>query len=126
MNDAIAFGRRIRELRVKLGVSLRQFCLDNELDALTINRIERGIPPAHSTTLPTMLARALCLHEDTPEWHEFIRLAEAASSTPMPTLTDEQIVTRLPLLFRTDSGKPISPDKLRVLIERIRRSDLGY
>lgn len=37
-------GMRFRELRQRAEQTLRTFCAENNLDALTVSRIERGIP----------------------------------------------------------------------------------
>ena len=51
-------GERVRELRVRSGVSLRQFSAQNDFNPNVISRIERG---DHNITLETLLrlSRAL-------------------------------------------------------------------
>jgi transcriptional regulator with XRE-family HTH domain len=51
-------GERVRDLRVKLRVSLRQFAAQNDFNPNVISRIERG---DHNMTLETLLrlSRAL-------------------------------------------------------------------
>ncbi|MHB1294392.1 MAG: helix-turn-helix domain-containing protein [Anaerolineae bacterium] len=125
MSSAQQYGELVRSLRSQLGKSLRQFCLDNGFDAITLSRIERGIPPEPSPDLAKCYARALGLEQGSAQWAEFLALEEAASSEPMPKIEEETLLRRLPLLFRTDKGEPVSGDKVDRLIDHIRRSDLG-
>ena len=55
-------GERVRDLRVKLRVSLRQFAAQNDFNPNVISRIERG---DHNMTLETLLRLSRAL-ETTP------------------------------------------------------------
>lgn len=59
-------GERVRELRMKNGLSLRKFAADNDFNPNVLSRIERG---DHNVTLETLL-----------------RLCRALGSTPAEIL----------------------------------------
>jgi hypothetical protein len=55
-----------------------------------------------------------------------LELFDVAAATrgeiPRDLLTDAELVEKLPVLFRTLRGQPVSPEKLDELAELIRRS----
>ena len=126
MGKAKEFGELFKQLRRARGQSLRSFCLMNNLDAQTISKIERGIPPAFMTPAsPRKYALMLGLSEGSQECSQFVELAMEASSEPAVMPTDAEMVAALPPVFRTESGKPLDPAKIPTLIRTIRENDFG-
>ena len=66
------FGEYFKKKRMGLGKTLRQFCLENNLDPGNISKLERGIlpPPASSAKL-AHYAKCLGIIKGTDEWLEF-------------------------------------------------------
>ncbi len=119
-----AFGKRMKELRTAKGVTLREFCQANRFDPGNYSRLERGLFAApHKEELLAKYALALGLTRGSDEWLEFFDLA-AASRGEIPTdlLSDEEVVEKLPVLFRTLRGSPVTEEQMDGLVEKIRRS----
>ena len=117
------FATRLKRLRIQKGLGLREFCLGNGFDPGNYSRLERGhFPPPRNETLQRY-ARALGLKEGSTEWIELFDLAAAErGEIPADILSDEEVVQKLPVLFRTLRAKPLTAEQLDKLIERVRRS----
>jgi transcriptional regulator with XRE-family HTH domain len=120
---ATTFGSYFKELRITKGWSLRQFSEANGYDPGNISRLERGIfPPPESPQKLREYAKALGLKEGGEEWIEFFdRAAATRGQIPADLQADENLVGRLPVLFRTLRGRKVTPEKLDQLVEMIRR-----
>lgn len=118
------FGDLIKQLRLERGQTLREFCSENRLDPANFSRLERGLfPPPQSRELLEKYATALGLREGSDEWLNFFDVAAAErGQLPADFMSDEEVVEKLPALFRTMRGKQLTAEKLDELIERIRRS----
>lgn len=120
-----AFGEYFKSLRLKKGFSLRRFCEVNGFDAGNISRLERGVflPPESEEKLREY-ARALGLKAGCDEWIEFFdRAAATRGQIPRDLQKNEDLVRRLPVLFRTLRGRKVSPEVLDKLVELVRRSN---
>lgn len=118
-----AFGALLKRLRIARGLTLREFCKQHGFDPGNYSRVERGVfdPPRAREKLEKY-ARALGLRPGDDDWLEFFDTAAASrGEIPRDLLSDDEVVDKLPILFRTLRGKPISPDRLDELVERIRR-----
>jgi transcriptional regulator with XRE-family HTH domain len=117
---ADTFGAHFRELRGQLGIPLRQFCTKYGFDPGNISKIERGLmtPPAENVEA---YARALKLRKGSEEWADFLDLAAAArGEVPSDLLGNDDVVRRLPLVFRTLRGKKAAG--LDDLVDKIRKA----
>jgi hypothetical protein len=64
----------------------------------------------------------LQLRRGTDDWLTFFDLAAAElGQVPEDIMSDEELLRRLPLLFRTVRGSELTEEKLRELIEAIRQ-----
>jgi transcriptional regulator with XRE-family HTH domain len=119
-----AFGKLLKKLRVAKGMTLREFCQANRIDPGNYSRLERGLfPPPQKEQLLEKYATALGLRRGTEEWLEFFDIAMVSrGEIPKDILSDEEVVGKLPVLFRTLKGSQITGQKLDDLVERIRRS----
>jgi transcriptional regulator with XRE-family HTH domain len=117
------FGAFFKELRVKKGWTLRRFCEANGYDPGNISRLERGVfPPPESPQKMREYAKALGLKQGSEQWIEFFdRAAASRGQIPVDLRADEELVGRLPVLFRTLRGRKVTPEKLDQLVEMIRR-----
>lgn len=119
-----AFGEFFKAKRIELGKTLRQFCLENDLDPGNISKIERGYlaPPQHDKLVE--YAKLLKLKKETDEWYQFFDLAAAENGKiPKDILNDNEIVKELPVLFRTLRGEKISEENLDKLIRKIKGNE---
>ena len=124
MPTKLTFGEFFKQKRTGLKKTLRQFCAENKLDPGNISKLERGLmaPPQGSDKLEEY---ASCLHikKGTDDWYNFFDLAHISSGRiPEELLNNANVVTSLPILFRTLSGKKISKKKLDALVELIRKA----
>lgn len=119
-----AFSSFLKEKRRATNLNLREFCLAHGLDPGNYSKIETGrFAPPQKTELLEKYALALGIKKGTDDWLEFFDLAAAArGELPKDLLSDEQLVEKLPVLFRTLRGKPLDPEKLDEFIATIRRS----
>jgi hypothetical protein len=120
----MTFGRFVKEHRLKIDQTLREFCEAHDYDPGNHSRLERGVttPPQDQEKLDA-LARALRLKQGSEEWNEFHTLAAVENGQiPRQVTEDKELLRRLPVLFRTIGSKPMSGEKLDKLIEMIKRS----
>jgi transcriptional regulator with XRE-family HTH domain len=118
------FGEFFKSVRARHNSSLREFCLDHGFDPGNISRLERGLlaPPETHEKLASY-ARALGLKKGSDDWYTLFDLAAAErGKIPEDVLKDEEIVDKLPVLFRTLRGQRVDNDDLDDLVERIRRA----
>jgi transcriptional regulator with XRE-family HTH domain len=121
---ATAFGAYFRELRARLNLPLRQFCIANGYDAGNISKLERGMLPAPSSDKKLReYALALKLRKGRDEWQRFFDLAAVSRrEIPEDIMADEDLVRRLPLVFRTLRGQKVGDAQLDALVDKIRKS----
>ena len=68
-------------------------------------------------------AKALGLRKGSDDWYTFFDLAAAdRGKIPSDVMEDEELVEKLPILFRTLRGQKVSKEKLNKLIDKIRSS----
>lgn len=118
------FGQFFSERRRRdLKMTLRRFCAEHGFDPGNISKLERGkLPPPASRDKLEAYARALGLEEGSDLWFEFFDLAAAARHEfPEDLMTDEEVVRRLPVLFRRLRGDPVPDEDLDDLMDLIRR-----
>jgi transcriptional regulator with XRE-family HTH domain len=118
------FGNLMKTLRQKTGKTMRDFCLENHLDPGNYSRLERGMfPPPQSEELLAKYAKALGIIRGSDDWLMFFDTAAACrGQVPKDLLDDDELLAKLPALYRTLRGTKVSPDKLDELIEKIRRA----
>jgi transcriptional regulator with XRE-family HTH domain len=118
------FGAFMRLRRAALRLSLRSFAEKAELDPGNASRIERGrVAPPEGADILDRIASALELRKGSSEYQQLIDLAAAAKGRiPEDLLADEEVASRLPILFRTLRSKPLSGEQLEKLIESIRKA----
>jgi transcriptional regulator with XRE-family HTH domain len=118
------FGEFFQEKRIATGLTLRKFCQTHKLDPGNISKLERGLfPPPESAEKLERYAQNLRLKPGTDDWYEFFDLAAAERGRiPQDVMQDEQLVEKLPMVFRTMRGDPVSEESLRKLAQIIRKS----
>jgi transcriptional regulator with XRE-family HTH domain len=117
----INFGKYVKSLRIERSLTLREFCRITHLDPGNWSKIERGIlsPPKSREDLNTV-AEALALSEGSDEHNTLFELA-AISFIP-PELTDQNVLEKLPVFFRTVRGEKPTRKELEELIRILREA----
>lgn len=120
----MGFGQFVHQKRRAIGLTLREFCKRFKLDVGNISKIERGkLPPPLNRTKLEEYARHLGIEENSEDWNTFFDLASIdAGRLPEDIRSDENIISALPMLFRTLRGKTISDDDLDKIIEIVRKA----
>ncbi len=118
------FGAYFKDLRIKRGVTLRSFCREHGFDPGNISKLERGRfgPPGSEEKLAEY-AHALGVKRGSDEWYEFFdRAAAERGRIPNDLLSNDEVLGKLPVLFRTLRGAKVDRATLDALVERIRRA----
>lgn len=117
------FGELFKQLRQKKGYTLRSYCRTFIKDPGNISKMERGLlpPPTNNAELRSM-ALSLGLKESTEDWNNFFTVAAVSvGRIPNEILSDAEVLPHLPILLRTITGQKISEDKLKQLVEIIKK-----
>jgi len=124
MKYASAFGEFFKAKRQALGLTLREFCFKHKLDPGNMSRLERGLlPPPRDENRLAEYAKYLGLKAGSDDWYAFLDLAAAAKGRiPTELLEDEDLVVKLPLIFRALRGKRLTDKRLDDLIKKVRAS----
>ena len=116
------FGAFFKTKRTEQGATLRQFAGSHDLDPGNLSKMERGLlPPPQNTEKLEEYAKYLGIKKGSDDWYEFFDLAAAETGRiPDEILSDEEVMSHLPLLFRTFRGQKVSAEKLDKLIKKIK------
>ena len=116
------FGSFFKAKRSEQGVTLRQFASIHNLDPGNLSKMERGLlPPPQNTEKLEDYAKHLGIQKGSDDWYEFFDLAATGTGRiPDEILSDGEVMSQLPLLFRTFRGQKVSPEKLDKLIKKIK------
>jgi len=112
----MTFGEFIRNLRIEKSLTLREFCRAAKLDPSNWSRIERGLAsPPKSKFVLQGIAEILNIEERTEEYNTLFDLA-AISHIPTDLVSDERVIDKLPVFFRTIRGEKPNREELEELI----------
>ena len=102
------FGAHIKKTRLDMGLSLRAFCLEHGEDPSNWSRLERGMMrPPESLERIAQIGHYLAYEDDSPEMQGFFDLADTDRGTiPADIMSNEDLIEKLPLVFRTLRGAP--------------------
>lgn len=116
----MTFGKFIREKRLKLNLTLREFCKQNDFDVAYISRLENDLmnAPKDKTNL-TKLAKSLNIKKDSSEWKEFLNFA-SISRNQLPEDIDKRALSFLPAFCRKASKKNITKEDVEQLLKLIK------
>jgi transcriptional regulator with XRE-family HTH domain len=125
INMAISksFGELFKTKRISNGLTLREFCRINGFDPGNVSKIERGLfQPPQSKEMLLKYATALGIKEGSEDWLSFCDLAiTSAGKLPDDVVTNQELMTALPVLFRTVRNKKLDEEGLEKLIKSIER-----
>jgi transcriptional regulator with XRE-family HTH domain len=124
MSAGRSFGEFFKQRRIVLRKTLRQFCQENRLDPGNISKLERGLlPPPQDRSKLEEYAKCLRIKEGSDDYYTFFDLARiSAGQIPEDVLADSVVADKLPILFRTLRGQKVSEEKLKELVEIIKRA----
>lgn len=118
----VTFGEFIKQVRLQNKITLREFCRRAAIDPSNWSKIERGmLPPPKSKTLLEEIAKILKIQKNSEEWYTLMDLA-AITHIPRELLSDQSIVEKLPVFFRTLRGQKPTDEELENLIKLIKES----
>jgi len=123
MAEKKSFGEFFKEKRIVIGLTLREFCGKYSLDPGNISKLERGrLTPPKETKLAEY-ANYLNIEKGSDDWYEFFDLATAeAGRIPKDLMEDDELVEKLPILFRTVRGEKPSKEELDEFVEFLKQS----
>ncbi len=123
MNASQTFGKFFQQKRIEMRVTLREFCRRNDLDPGHMSKIERDlVTPPQSTKLLEQRASALGIKEGTEDWSTFFDLARTgAGKIPPELLSNNELMSALPILFRTVRNEKPAKADIEKLIKAIKK-----
>ena len=116
------FGELIKQLRSLKRLGLREFCIATDCDPSNWSKIERGmLPPPQDEDTLNRIALILGVSETSKERDLIFDYAAIdAGKIPKYVLDDAELVKRLPVFFRTATGKKPSEEELKTLAKILR------
>ncbi len=116
----ITFGKFVRDSRIKNALTLREFCRITNIDPSNWSKIERSISsPPKSKQVLQEIAKILNLSENSEDYNILFDLA-AISHIPPDLVSNQRIVEKLPVFFRTLRGEKPSRGELEELIKMLK------
>lgn len=113
----MTFGEFVRKLRIEKSLTLREFCRLAKLDPSNWSKIERGLSsPPKSKLFLRGISEILNIDEGSEEYNALFDLA-AISHIPIELVSNEQVIAKLPIFFRTIRGEKPSRGELEELIK---------
>ena len=113
------FNDFIKSKRIEKEITLRSFCRECQLDPSNWSKVENGISsPPKSKEILDRIKKALNLSRE--EYLTMIDLA-IVDSIPVDLINDE-ILNKLPIIFRTIRGEKSTRKELEWIYEIIKRS----
>lgn len=123
MPTNLFFGEFFKKKRIEAGKTLRQFCIENNLDPGNISKLERGIlPPPTGEEKLEYYAKCLKIKKGSDDWYELFDLAHvSAGRIPEEILSDSNSLSKLPLVFRTLRGQKLTREQLNKLADELKK-----
>lgn len=118
----MSFGNFIKELRLKKGLTLREFCKTYNHDPSNWSKLERGIiPPPSDEKILNLWAEQLGISKFSSDWYTLIDLAAAERGIiPFDLKKDENILEKLPLFYRTLRGQKPTKSEMKKIAELLK------
>jgi transcriptional regulator with XRE-family HTH domain len=119
----MTFGDFVRAKRMETDLSLREFCKQAETDPSNWSKVERAILPAPANReFLESVAKLLKLKKGEADWFTFFDLAAISQQKiPDDVYEDENVLSALPVFFRTVRGEKPSNEELDKLIALLKR-----
>jgi transcriptional regulator with XRE-family HTH domain len=119
----IEFGELLQRRRAALRLSLRECAVRSGIDAGNLSRIERGrVAPPQDLEILARLVDALEL-TGTPEAQELMDIAATQNGRiPRDILSNEEVMSALPVLLRTVNNKQLDGARIEKLVNLIKKA----
>jgi transcriptional regulator with XRE-family HTH domain len=120
----VMFGELIKKIRFEKRLGLREFCLAADWDPSNWSKVERGVlSPPQDTNVLNRIVAILGLSENSKERELIFDYAAIdAGKIPGYVLQDAELVKRLPVFFRTATGKKPTTEDLKKLAEILKKA----
>lgn len=117
------FGEFIMTRRKAKHITLRAFSESLGYDPANYSRMERGLlMPSTNPDKLLALSRELGIPQGSEEFREMVRLASLGrGEIPPAILSDEAVLSTLPILFRTLEGDKVDEEVLDDLFEAMKK-----
>ncbi|MFN0156614.1 MAG: helix-turn-helix domain-containing protein [Bacteroidota bacterium] len=117
------FGQFVREKRLSVNLSLREFCTHAGVDPSNWSKIERGrLTPPDSSEKMEFIAQLLGFERNSSDWNKFFELsAMERGRIPDEVYSDSEVIAALPVLFRTAKGEKPTEEELNKIIDLLKR-----
>ncbi len=125
ISEISTFHELVRYLRKKvLKETLREFCNKHDLDPGNWSKLERGkLPPPQSTKKLGQIAGYLGIEKGSDDWQIYIDLAFSENGRiPEDIMSEEELVKKLPIFFRSLRGEPLTEEQISKMIEMIKEA----
>lgn len=117
----MTFGAKLKELRIRKRMTLRDCCDALGVDASNWSKLERAVNPAPKD-IELLETWAEFLGVRGKERQELIDLAALSrKQIPDDIASDERLMEKLPAFFRVVRGKELEGQKLKQFIEDLRQ-----
>ena len=118
---ATNFGKLLRDKRMEIDMTLREFARLTAYDASNISKVERNvIMPPPTITLRTW-AKHLHIEEGTDEMQEFLDIAEIGRSRIPDDAPDQFRNQLLPALLRTVRSNQLTKEEFDRLVKLLNK-----
>lgn len=116
------FGDYIKSKRLELDLSLRKFCDLAGLDPSNWSKIERGkLPAPEDREKLGQIAKVLKIEKGSKEWQQLFDLASIAKKKiPDYVYKDKDVISALPVFFRTAHGDKPTEQEMQKIIELLK------
>jgi transcriptional regulator with XRE-family HTH domain len=112
-----SFGEFVKRMRIRNSLTLREFCRQANADPSNWSKIERGLfPPPKSKQVLQGIAGILNLKQGSEEYNTLFDLA-AIGYIPPDLISDQAVIEKLPVFFRTLRGEKPTRKELEELIK---------
>jgi len=117
------FGELVKERRAELRLSLRDCAIRAHIDPGNLSRLERGrAAPPQDVEVLARLAEAL-EWTDTPAAQELMDIAAMQNGRiPRDILSNEEVMSALPVLLRTVNNKQLDGAHIEKLVDMIKNA----
>lgn len=121
MSEPNGFGNFIKEKRLNMNISLREFCRHMDMDPSRWSKIERGLlyPPTDEAWLAEC---AKWFGMSLSEAIDLFNLARLTIIAPKRPLSDAEVADVLPAFVCTATGKRPTKEQLHNIIDLIRET----
>jgi len=117
-----SFGDYIKSKRLEFDLSLRKFCELAGLDPSNWSKIERGkLPAPEDREKLDQIAKVLKIKKGSKDWQQLFDLASIAKKKiPDYVYKDKDVISALPVFFRTAHGDKPTEEELQKIIELLK------